>query len=66
MTRRSVRNLPRCQPDEGKFEIDPAHYVSPPHLAWEAMLKKTGIVLDLMSDPGMYRTIESGSAVGSA
>ena len=49
---------------KGKFEIDPAHYVSAPQMAWDAMLKKTGIVLDLISDPAMYRMIESGMRGG--
>ena len=33
---------------KGKIEIDPAHYESAPQMAWDAMLKKTGIVLDLI------------------
>ena len=45
---------------KGKFEIDPANYMSAPQMAWDAMLKKTGIVLDLISDHAMYRMIESG------
>ena len=36
---------------KGKFEIDPAHYVSVPQMACDAMLKKMVIVLDLISDP---------------
>ena len=33
-------------------------------MAGDAMLKKTGIVLDLISDPAMYRMIESGMRSG--
>ena len=44
---------------KGKFEIDPAHYVSAPQMEWDVMHKKKGIVLDLISDPAMYHMIES-------
>ena len=47
-----------------KFEIDPAHYVSAPHMAWDAMLKKTGVTLELITDPAMYQMIESGMRGG--
>ena len=46
--------------EQGRFEVDPAHYVSAPQMAWDAMLKKTGVVMDLITDPAMYRMIESG------
>ena len=50
--------------ETGPIEVDPAHYVSAAQMAWDAMLKKTGIVLDLISDPAMYRMIESGMRGG--
>ena len=28
------------------YELDPAHFLSAPGLAWQACLRKTGIVLD--------------------
>ena len=48
----------------GKLEIDPAHYVSAPQMAWDAMLKKTGIEPDLIYDPAIYLMIESGMRGG--
>ena len=48
----------------GRFEIDPAHYVSAPQMAWDAMLKKTNVSLDLITDPAMYLMIESGMRGG--
>ena len=49
---------------KGKFEVDPAHYVSAPQMAWDAMLLKTGVTLDLISDPAMYMMIEGGMRGG--
>ena len=46
--------------EQGRVHVDPAHYVSAPQMAWDAMLKKTGVVLDLITDPAMYLMIESG------
>ena len=48
----------------GKFEVDPAHYVSASHMAWDAMLKKTGARLDLNTDPAMYLMVASGMRGG--
>ena len=50
--------------DQGRFEVDPAHYVSAPQMAWDTMLKKTGATLDLITDPAMYQMIESGMRGG--
>ena len=50
--------------EQGRFEMDPAHYVSAPQMAWDAMLKKTGATLDLITDPAMYQMIESGMRGG--
>ena len=47
-----------------RFLLDPAHYVSAPQMAWDAMLKTTGVELDLISDPAMYLMIESGMRGG--
>ena len=49
---------------QGKFEIDPAHYVSAPQMAWDAMLKKTDATLALITDPSMYQMIEGGMRGG--
>ena len=40
------------------YVLDPCHYFSSPGLAWDAMLKMTGIKLELISDIGMYLFIE--------
>ena len=49
---------------QGKFEIDPAHYVSAPQMAWDAMLKKIEVTLDLLTDKSMYQMIEGGMGGG--
>ena len=46
--------------EKDRFVVDPAHYVSAPQMAWDAMLKKTGAELQLVTDPAMYRMFESG------
>ena len=48
----------------GKFEVDTFHYLSAPHMAWDAMLKKTGAWLDLISHPAMYLIFASGMRGG--
>ena len=50
--------------EQGRFEVDPAHYVSAPQMAWDAMLKKTGVTLDLITESAMYLMIESGMRGG--
>ena len=42
------------------YSLDPAWYFTSPGLAWDAMLKITGVELELMSDPNMYLMIENG------
>ena len=46
--------------EQGRFEVDTAHYVSAPQMARDAMLNKTGATLDLITDPAMYQMIQSG------
>jgi len=41
------------------FQIDPAHYVSAPHFAWNAMLKLTKANIELISDTAMYEMLSS-------
>lgn len=48
------------------YDLDPAHYVSAPHLSWDAMLKSTECKLELLSDPEMYRLLEGGLRGGVA
>ena len=40
------------------YGLDPCHYFSSPGLSWDAMLKMTGIKLDLISDNDMRLFIE--------
>ncbi len=42
------------------YGLDTLHYYTSPGLAWDAMLKYTGVELDLISDQDMYLMIESG------
>jgi hypothetical protein len=42
------------------YELDPAHYFTTPNFAWDAMLKKTGVELELLTDYDMYLMTESG------
>jgi hypothetical protein len=42
------------------YGLDPMWYYSLPHIAWDAMLKKTGISLDYISDMELHDMIESG------
>ena len=46
------------------YGLDPAHYVSLPGSSWDAMLKMTGIRLDLISDVDMQLFIERGMRGG--
>ena len=40
------------------YELDPAHFLSAPGLAWEACLKKTGVKLELLTDIDMLIMVE--------
>ena len=42
------------------YELDPAHFVSLPGLAWQACLKKANIELELITDYDMLLMIEDG------
>ena len=44
----------------GYYRLDPCHYFSSPALSWDAMLKKTGMELELVSDINMNLFIEKG------
>ena len=43
-----------------EYEIDPAHFLSLPGLAWQACLKKTNIELELLTDSDMLLMVEEG------
>ena len=40
------------------YELDPAHFLSAPGLAWQACLKKTGVKLELLTDIDMLLMVE--------
>ena len=42
------------------YELDPAHFLSLPGLAWQACLKKTNIELQLLTDYDMLLMVEEG------
>jgi len=42
------------------YDLDPAWYYTAPRLAWDACLKKTGVQLELLSDPDMLLMFERG------
>jgi len=42
------------------YKLDPCHYMTSPGLSWDAMLKMTGIKLELISDIDMQLFIEKG------
>ena len=44
--------------------LDPCHYFSSPGLSWDAMLKMTGMELELISDIDMHLFIEKGMRGG--
>ena len=43
-----------------EYELDPAHFLSLPRLAWQACLKKTNIELELLTDYDMLLLVEEG------
>ena len=42
------------------YELDPAKFLSAPGLAWQAVLKKTKVKLDLLADINMLLMVEKG------
>ena len=42
------------------YELDPAHFLSAPGLAWQAYLKKTDVTLELLTDSDMLLMVENG------
>ena len=42
------------------YELDPAHFLSLPGLAWQACLKKTNVKLGLLTDYDMLLMVEEG------
>lgn len=46
------------------YKFDPRYYFTSPGLLWDAMLKMTGINLELMSNIDMFQFIEKGKHGG--
>ena len=44
--------------------MDPAHYYTSPGLSWDALLKKTGVKLELFTDYEMHLFVERGMRGG--
>ncbi len=42
------------------YKLDPAHYITLPSFSWDALLKKTSVRLELLTDPDMYKFVEEG------
>ena len=42
------------------YELDPAHFLSAPGLAWQTCLKKTEVRLELLTDVNMLLMVEEG------
>ena len=46
------------------YELDPAHFLSAPGLAWQACLKKTKVELELLTNIDMLLVVEKGTRCG--
>ncbi|XP_049947119.1 uncharacterized protein LOC126455272 [Schistocerca serialis cubense] len=42
------------------YKLDPAHYVTSPGLAWDALLKSTNVILELITDVTQLQFVERG------
>ena len=40
------------------YKLDPAHFMTPPSLSWSACLKKTKVILELLTDPEVSMFID--------
>ena len=49
----------------GKYELDPSHYITAPALVWDAMLKITGVNLELLMNADMHLFFEKGIGGGN-
>ena len=47
-----------------RYGLDPAHYYTSPGLSWDALLKKTGVSLELLTDYDQHLFIEKGMRGG--
>ena len=46
------------------YELDPAHFLSAPGVAWQAYLKETGVKLEFLTDVDMLLMVEKGIGGG--
>ena len=46
------------------YELDPAHFLSAPELAWQTCLNKTRVKLELLTDIDMLIIVEKGNRGG--
>ena len=46
------------------YELDPAHFLSAPELAWQACLKKTEVEVELITDTDILLMVEKGIREG--
>ena len=46
------------------YKLDPAHYFISPGMSWDALLKKTGVDIELLTDYDQYIFIERGIREG--
>ena len=46
------------------YELDPAHFLTAPGLAWQACLKKTGVELELFTNAIMLLMVKEGTRGG--
>ena len=49
---------------EKRYGLDPANYYTSPGLSWDALLKKTGVELELLTDYDQHLFIEKGMRGG--
>ena len=47
-----------------QYGLDPAHYYTSQGLSWDALLKKTGVELELLTDYDQHLFIEKGMRGG--
>ena len=47
-----------------QYGLDPANYYTSPGLSWDALLKKTGVELELLTDYDQHLFIEKGMRGG--
>lgn len=47
-----------------QYGLDPAHYYTSPGLSWDALLKKSRVKLELLTDYDMYLFVEKGMRGG--